>query len=173
MKIVRVTLWMILANGLCGAALGAQDVKDAAAAAPIPAQILTGKRVFVSNAGVSTSELTDYVAAHTGGANGLYNEFYAAMKDWGRYELVAGPADADLVFEIDLGRESPGAETVRRADPDLGLRILDAKTHFVLWKFIERVPAGSGRAATRRKAWERALTKLVDDVKEIAEQTRR
>lgn len=165
MKIVRVTLWMILASGMCGAVLGAQKVKDAAAPAPIPAQILTGKRVFVSNAGVSTPELTSYVAAHTGGADGLYNEFYAAMKNWGKYELVAAPADADLVFEIDLSREGPG-------DPDLGLRILDAKTHFVLWRFVERVPAGSGRPATRRKAWEGALTKLVDDVKEIAGQTR-
>jgi hypothetical protein len=167
MKIVRVSLWMILASGLCGAVLRAQEVKDAAAAAPIPAQILTGKRVFISNAGVSTTGLTYYVAAHTGGANGLYNEFYAAMKNWGRYELMAAPADADLVFEIDLSRESPGW-----ADPDLGLRILDAKTHFVLWKFVEKVPAGSGRPATRRKAWEKALAKLVDDVKEITEQTR-
>jgi len=83
MKIARVSLWMILASGLCGAVLEAQEVKDAAAAAPIPAQILTSKRVFISNAGVSTTELTYYVAAHTGGANGLCNEFYAAMKDWG------------------------------------------------------------------------------------------
>jgi len=172
MKIARVSLWMILASGLCGAVLEAQEVKDAAAAAPIPAQILTSKRVFISNAGVSTTELTYYVAAHTGGANGLYNEFYAAMKNWGRYELVAAPADADLVLEIDLRRESPGGETVMRPDPDLGLRILDAKTHFVLWEFVETVPAGSGRPATRRKAWEKALTKLVDDVKEIAGQTR-
>lgn len=166
MKIFRLSLWLILASALCGAALEAQKVKDAAAAAPIPVQILTCKRVFISNAGVSTPELTYYVAAHTGRANGLYNEFYAAMKNWGRYELVAAPADADLVFEIDLRRESPG--TVVQSDPDLGLRILDAKTHFMLWKFVERVPAGSGRPATRRKAWERALAKLVDDVKEIA-----
>ena len=51
-----------------------------------------------------------------------------------------------------------------RPDPDLGLRILDAKTHFVLWEFVETVPAGSGRPATRRKAWEKALAKLADDV---------
>jgi hypothetical protein len=167
MKMVNISLWMILASGLCGVVLRAQDVKDAAAAAPIPAQIVTGKRVFISNAGVSTTELTFYVVAHTGGANGLYNEFYAAMKNWGKYDLVAAPADADLVFEIDLSRESPGS-----ADPDLELRILDAKTHFVLWKFVGKVPAGSGRPATRRKAWEKALAKLVDDVKEITEQTR-
>ena len=47
---------------------------------------------------------------------------------------MAAPADADLVLEIDLRRESPGGETVMRPDPDLGLRILDAKTHFVLWE---------------------------------------
>ena len=80
---------------------------------------------------------------------------------------MAAPADADLVFEIDLSVESSGG-----GDPDLGLKILDAKTHFVLWKFVERVPAGSGRPATRRKAWEKALTKLVDDVREVTEQTR-
>ena len=35
-----------------------------------------------------------------GGSNEPYNRFYAAMKSWGRYELVASPADADWVFEI-------------------------------------------------------------------------
>ena len=40
--------------------------------------------------------------SYSGGPDRAYNEFYAAMKTWGRYELVAAPRDADLVFEIRL-----------------------------------------------------------------------
>ena len=57
-------------------------------------------------------------------------------------------------------------------DPDLGLRILDAKTHFVLWEFVETVPAGSGRPATRRKAWERRWRSWLMMFKEITGQTK-
>ena len=59
--------------------------------APIPTQILTCKKVFVSN-GESNAKTTI--------PNLTYNEFYAHMKSWGKYELSPAPADADLVFEI-------------------------------------------------------------------------
>src|ERR1035441_8663261 len=69
-----------------------------APAAPIPSQILTAKKVFISNAG------GEYDAGiWSGGRERSYNEFYAAMKSWGRYELVSSPGDADLVFQVGLG----------------------------------------------------------------------
>ena len=62
-------------------------------AAPIPTQILTGKQVFISN---SDSPVDSILEA----PNLTYNNFYAQIKTWGKYELVSAPADADLVFEI-------------------------------------------------------------------------
>jgi hypothetical protein len=80
--------------------------------------------------------------------------------------LVDSPADADLVFEIQLLWKHPGGGT----SPDVQVRILDPKTHIVLWQFIEYVPAGSVRPVTRRKQWEAAIAKLMNDVKQIAAQ---
>jgi len=65
-----------------------------APAAPIPSQILTAKKVFISNA-VSGIDPKIW----SGGPAQPYNELYAAIKSWGRYELVGDPAAADLVFE--------------------------------------------------------------------------
>jgi hypothetical protein len=62
--------------------------------APLPQQIIKGKKVFISYAGGDSNGL------YSGGSERLYNQFYAAMKDWGRYQLIDSPADADLVFEI-------------------------------------------------------------------------
>lgn len=139
------------------------QVADMAPAAPIPAQILNGKTAFISYAGVGVSSLSAYIESHTGSANGLYNEFYADMKSWGKYRLVDAPADADLVFEIKLLWENPRLI----GDPELQLRMLDPKTHVVLWQFMQPVTAGSGRAATRRTHWVNVLAELVNDVKEL------
>ena len=47
------------------------------------------------------------------------------MKSWRKHELVQGPADADLVFEI---RYVSGLSDSQRC-----LSIVDPKTHLVLW----------------------------------------
>ena len=64
--------------------LMAQRTREAPAA-PVPAGITAGKRAFISNAGVDGTSLAAFKKA--GGANQPYNEFYAAMKNWGRYEF--------------------------------------------------------------------------------------
>jgi hypothetical protein len=53
--------------------------------------------------------------------------FYASMKSGGRYELVANPSDADLVFELLF--------SINESQPQFKLTILDSKTHFALWAF--------------------------------------
>jgi hypothetical protein len=67
-------------------------------AAPIPAQIITPEKVFISNGGVHSVALAAFKRA--GDTKEPHNRFYADMKSWGRWEIVASPADADLVFEI-------------------------------------------------------------------------
>lgn len=152
---------LVLAGTLqCAPLLNADEPKETLPPAPIPSQILDAKKVFIANAGVNAYYLPAYITSHTGTPSGLYDEFYAAIKSWGRYELASSPGDADLVFEISLT-----GTPAYRDDPLLRLRILDPKTHIVLWAFVETVPAGSGREAARRKAWDLALEKLVSNVK--------
>lgn len=159
-RIVRAVIASIF---LITSVFAAQKEEETVPSAPIPEQILSGQTAFISYAGINSHFIESYIADHTGRQNGLYDEFYAAMKSWGKYSLVSSPADADLVFEISLTREAPSIE-----DPNFELKILDPKTHVILWKFLERVPAGSGREPRRRKAWDHALTRLINDVKRIA-----
>ena len=116
---------------------------------PIPIQVLTGKKAFIS---YRESD------ADPGAPNLTYNEFYSLMKTWGKYELVPSPADADLVFEI---RYVSGI-----SDSQLCLSIVDPKTHFVLWPFIQHVQSSS-RETSRRKNFDQAMTDLVDEVKKV------
>jgi hypothetical protein len=125
-------------------------------------QILNGKAVFISN-GEST--------AVTGVPNLVYNEFYAAMKTWGRYELVTTPADVDVIFEIRFVLKS-GPVIVTSGSggspttPQLRLAIFDPKTHVVLWTFSKDVE-DANREATKRKNFDHAMASLVDDVKKL------
>lgn len=119
------------------------------APAPIPTPILTGKKVFIS---YMESD------ADPGAPNLTYNEFYALMKSWGKYELVPAPADADLVFEI---RFVSGI-----SDSQLRMSITDPKTHVVLWPFIQHVQPSS-RETARRKSFDEAMADLVDDVRKL------
>ncbi|MGP0017367.1 MAG: hypothetical protein ACLPHP_02265 [Candidatus Sulfotelmatobacter sp.] len=132
-------------------------------AAPVPAQIGSAKRAFISNAGEETIFRLPKDAMYGGGPNRAYNQFYAAMKSWGRYQLVSAPADADLAFQIGLNDKGDGPSAVSQ----LKLVVLDPKTHVALWtvtKFVE--PAGM--AKNREKNYDLAMDALMDDVKSIA-----
>ena len=65
--------------------LSADKPKDAVPPAPVPSPIAAAKKVFISNAPGSN------LPASFGGTDRTYNEFYAAMKGWGHYELVPPP----------------------------------------------------------------------------------
>ncbi len=152
--------------------LRAQDKKELLPA-PLPAQIFTARKLFVSNAGGDT--LGDY----SGGPDRAYNQLYTALKGWGRYELVAVPADAELVFEISfatpiLGENVSGGggtavsnRTLK--DPQLRLAIRDLKTHVLLWTFTEHVQPALLQG-NRDKNYDQAMAALVNDIKNVAGQ---
>ena len=104
-----------------------------------------------------------------------YNQFYAALKSWGRYELVSTPANCDVVFEIQFTDATTGGkvfkgDTIGPADePKFRLAIVDPKTHVVLWAFIEHVE-WANLQGHRDKNFDEALAKVVNDVKALAEQ---
>jgi|SRR5215470_18073940 len=145
----------------------AQQGKDAPQA-PLPSQIVNGKKVFIANAAPEGAFL------YNGGPNRFYNQFYAAMKSWGRYELVGSPAQADLVFEISssnpfIGEQIYAQPAARRAltDPQLRLTIIDPATRITLWAFIEHVEPALLQG-NRDKNFDLAFASLVNDVRNVA-----
>ena len=167
-KIFRLgTFCVALAFALVFAAqLKAQQKKETAMA-PVPPQILTSRKVFISNAGYDS---TSRVAFKNGGdLNQPYNEFYSAVKDWGRYELVGTPADADLVFEIRFTAPFAFDEKMTVYVPQLDLEILDVKTHFKLWSITVPVQ-GAIRKATWEKNFSQGIASLMDDLKVLTTQ---
>jgi len=117
---------------LCDQVCAAQQFKQVPPA-PIPQQIVTAKKVFIANGGGDESLIFDS-PQYSGGPDRLYNEFYAAIKSWGRYELVNAPGEADLVFEIRLTLIQPRrAEVLGSGKPEYDsqfhLSIRDVTTH--------------------------------------------
>ncbi|HKW34355.1 MAG TPA: hypothetical protein VJN92_15190 [Candidatus Acidoferrum sp.] len=141
--------------------------------APLPAQITSGKKVFVSNAGGDSNGL------YSGEPRRLYDQFYAALKSWGRYELVGNPAQADLVFEIGftnpfVGENVSGGHGVSVSshsvnDPQFRLVIFDPGTRVILWVFTEHI-APALLQGNRDKNFDQALSFLVNDLRNVAGQ---
>jgi hypothetical protein len=155
---------MVVAITLLPVPIAIAESAPGTPAAPIPIQMLTAKKVFISN-----GENPLDVAFES--PNQTYNEFYAQIKNWGKYELVPAPADADLVFDIgsvvltgptSVTNGSGGSGSILQ----LRLTVLDLKTHVVLWTFTEQVQ-GWNRKATGLKNFDQAMGKLVDDVKKL------
>jgi hypothetical protein len=116
--------------------LNAQQSKGAPPA-PVPPQIAASRTVFIANAGGASLDTAIDQTVFDGGPDRPYNDFYAAMKSWGRYQIVPSPASADLVFEISWVLSDTGLKL-----PVLGelrLVIIDPKTHATLWNITEYV----------------------------------
>ena len=156
---------------ICGVAVNAATQnagKPAVATAPVPTAIQTAKRVFLGNAGVDGMSISAF--RRSGDMNQPYSSLYMAMKNWGRYELVGSPGDADLVFEISFAAPLVGTEKLLTSAPYLRLEILDAKTHFLLWTIVEPVE-GAYRKTTWDNNFSSGVTNLVSDLKNITGET--
>ena len=97
--------------------------------------------MFIANAGGDDRWYENPV--FDGGPLRAYNEFYAAVKAAGRYEIVGSPADAELILEIGLTvtevSGGGGGKSAYWYDPQLRLAIRDPKTNVLLWAFTEHV----------------------------------
>ena len=162
-----------LATSLLPVSVLAAEQAKPALPAPIPSQILAAKRVFVANAGGDEPLMDD--GQLSGGPDRTYNQFYAAMKTWGRYELVGAPADADLLFEIEftvppIGGAASRGETLlgsRPYDPQFRLVIRDPKTNALLWAFTEHA-GWAILQGNRDKNFDQALARIVSDVQGLS-----
>ena len=73
-------------------------------------RVTAAKTIFLSNAGGN-----DYFNGEIpGGPNVSYNQLYAALQQWGYFQLVDSPAHADLIFQI------RGTELAPNLAPDPG-----------------------------------------------------
>ena len=98
----------------------------------------------------------------TGGPDRAYNQFYAAMKSWGRFEIVNSPADADLLLEI----RQEVAPVTRGDEPLFRLKVRDPKTNALLWAFHIHVLFGLGQGESDR-IFDRAVDRLINDLRTL------
>jgi hypothetical protein len=153
----------------------AQQPKQAVPPAPVPAQITAARKVFIAYAGQeSNSTLPDY----NGGPDRTYNQFYAIVKGWGRYQIVSSPADADMVLQIafinpiaEVKVYGPGGDFSTQGssvnDPQFRLLILDPKSNVLLWALSRHIH-GAKTFADRENNFDEALDDIVNDLKRLA-----
>jgi len=139
--------------------------------APVPGQILTAKRVFISNAGSESYGSQTYfrLTKYDGGPDRLYNQFYSAIKIWGRYELLDSPADADVVYEVRFTSPIVDKQTAHDLvyDPQLNVTIVDPKTRVALWSLTEHIQPARNRQGDNRN-FDQAVARLVERTRMLA-----
>ena len=104
----------------------------------------------------------------SGRSDRIYRQFYAAMKNWGRYELVSAPADADLVFEVGLEFNASGMRV-----PEIGrlrLDIRDPRSNVLLWGLTQYVRVAILKEH-RDKNLDQAMGAIVDGLKDLVTQS--
>jgi len=128
----------------------------------VPAQIASAHTIFLVNNGADANFPLS--------AEDAYNEIYAALQQWGHFQLVSSPDQADLVFQLrdiapitDVEGSRAGVYAIN--SPAFRLAIKDPKTNVTLWTITSPVPV-AGRSAARAH-W---LTNLVSRVKVLANQ---
>ena len=119
---------------------------QAAPTAPLPSALATAHKLFLGNAGDQDN----------GDCLRAYNDLYADLNGFGRYQLVGDPAGADLVlelhYEFSLGAGVNGGANTPRQFRTL---LIDPKTHVILWTLVER---------TNYAALERNRNKNLDEL---------
>jgi hypothetical protein len=135
--------------------------------APLPAVVVNAKKVFFTNGG---------------GSDLAYDAFYSEMKNWGKYEIVGSPDNADLIVELSYHVDHNGTRvwstnntyngttqvhSRELIDPQLVLTIYDAKTKNSLWETIDHRRLAR-REKNREKETINSAQRLVDELKSRA-----
>jgi hypothetical protein len=144
-------------------AVAAKNKKDIPPA-PLPAVVVNAKKIFLTNGG---------------GSNLAYDSFYSDIKQWGKYEIVGSPDDADLIVELSYRVEHDGTRvwsstnsyngttqvhSAQIVDTQLTLTIYDAKTKNSLWSEIDHRRLAR-REKNREKETINSADRLVEDLK--------
>jgi hypothetical protein len=135
-------------------------------------RVTAAKKILLFNAGA------DHAFPHfiPGGPNVTYNELYASLKQWGYFQLVDSPSQADLIFEISSttivheyiikpgGNVNIASDTTEAYIPTFTLSILEASTHDPIYSIV--MPAGRGsNKAKGAIAFTQSIGVLTDKIK--------
>ena len=146
----------------------AQGAQPNPSLAPVPAELLSAKKIFVSNAGADSGL---FPHPFSGDPDRPYNQFYAAMQSWGRYDIVGDPSQADIVIELQL-IAPPGPSSGNKVNgasdplPMFRLVVYDRKTHYVLWALTESIMVAYLQK-THDNNFDSALMALTADLKRL------
>jgi hypothetical protein len=138
--------------------------RAAAPSAPPPARIAAAHTIFLTNAGADPNFPIDSTEA--------YNDIYAALSAWGRFQLVNSAEQADLIFELHgispvTGVSGVSGDVESYTSPAFQLSIRDPKTNVVLWTITSPVQlAGSRQKLARWVAL--SETNLISRIKVVA-----
>jgi len=163
------SLNVVLYCALLGAIAACAQQPSPAPAAPIPPAVLAAKRIFVSNAGGDSGL---FPSPFSGDPSRSYNQLYAGLKANNQFELVADPAQADLVLELSLtAPDGPtrGSKVNGASDPVPMFRLVvyDAKSHFILWAFTQSIDIAYLQK-THDRNFDEALTALLLEFESLA-----
>jgi hypothetical protein len=169
---LRICYWTALVMALALVPDCAAQPAAAKPRAPVPSQIGSAKRVFISNAGGEELDPRVFFLPSVD-SNLAYDRFFAAVKSTSRFEPVLVPADADLILEIRFSYELlPGAYNAAGASggPHLRLAVLDPKTNVLLWALSRQVVASAGPhwKEKRETNFDQAVTALAGDLVTLA-----
>lgn len=147
--------------------IGAKQSPDAPPA-PVPPALFSAKKVFISNAGADSGL---FPHPFGGAQDRAYNQFYAAMQKWGRFDLVSDPNDADLVFELRFTAPNGPANPDKQKGasdplPIFRLVVIDRKSHYTLWAVTESITVAFLQK-THDRNFDDALSALVVDVQTL------
>jgi hypothetical protein len=112
---------------------------------PVPPLLLNAKKIFISNGGADSGL---FPHPFSGDPDRAYNEFYANIESWGRYQVVATPQEADLIFELQLTAPNGPSNANKQNGasdplPMFRLVIYDRPTHYILWALTESIDPAS------------------------------
>ena len=146
--------------------LSAKTRKDVAPA-PLPTAIINAHKVFLSN---------------KGGSDLAFDAFYQAMKNWGKFQIVGSPDDAELIVELSYEVVNEGTRVWSSTntydnttqihsrqviDPQLILSIYDARTKNSLWSTIDHRRLAR-LEKTREKEMINSAERLVEELQSRA-----
>lgn len=140
--------------------------------APVPSELLTAKKIFITYGGGPSDQ-----SGYSGTDTRTYDQFFAALKTWGHYDLVSSPADAELVFEISFASPlvpfttssfySGPVRSNSAYDPHFKLAIIDVKTHVTIWTMIEHIQLALLQKNSD-KNFDNAMTALINNIAKLA-----
>jgi hypothetical protein len=125
---------IVTVAGLISVPIARAEPMSSSSASLVPIQVLSAKKVFLSNAGLDGNSVVAFNRSAKTKAGIPYAAFVAAMKSRGQYDCVATPADSDVVFEFRVESYVHSLDgSLASYSTFLSVTILDTKTHFVLW----------------------------------------